>query len=114
MVYLVGRATPRIKNAEISLSDNFHVKFNKMIAKIPFEKMDIFISANLEKLLRKVKLFLMKWDNLLTKHLDKLKHINESPLIKKEENATSPHIFASPENAENSESSPVKIDDIKH
>ncbi|MBI4993823.1 hypothetical protein HZC33_02630 [Candidatus Wolfebacteria bacterium] len=114
MVYLIGRGTPRVKNAEISLSDDIHARLDKLIAKIPFEKMDIFLSVNLEKFLRKVKLSLIKWDNLLTKHLEKLKHANESPIMKKEER---PHIFASSETIENQEnkgSSAVKFDDIQN
>lgn len=82
MVYLIGRGSQKIVSQESS-TDNFHIRFDKLVAKIPFEKMDIFISAQFEKFLRKIKLVLMKWDNLLANHLGKLKKTNED-LIEKE------------------------------
>ncbi len=53
--------------------ETFHQRLDKLIAKVPFDKMDVFFTVSLEKTLRKMKLLLMKWDNLLTNHLRKLK-----------------------------------------
>ena len=74
IIYLIARAAPRVGDIEESFKkETFHQKLDKLIAKVPFEKMDVFFTVNLEKTLRKIKLLLMKWDNLLTNHLRKLK-----------------------------------------
>lgn len=74
IIYLIARAAPRVGDVEESFKkETFHQRLDKLIAKIPFDKMDVFFTVNLEKTLRKMKLLLMKWDNLLTNHLRKLK-----------------------------------------
>jgi len=74
IIYLIARVAPRVGDIEESFKKEiFHQKLDKLIARVPSEKMDVFFIVNLEKTLRKMKLLLMKWDNLLTNHLRKLK-----------------------------------------
>jgi hypothetical protein len=73
IIYLVARAAPRVGNVEESFrKETFHEKLDKLIAKIPLDKMDVFFNTCLEKIMRKTKLLLMKWDNLLTERLKKI------------------------------------------
>lgn len=78
MVYLIARAAPRVN--DVSNDDDIipHAKIDKMLAKIPMEKIDILFSISVEKALRKIKLLLMKWDNVVTAHIKKIKHANGS------------------------------------
>lgn len=79
IIYLIARAAPRVGDIEESFKkETFHGKLDKLIAKIPFERIDIFFSSNFEKMLRKIKLWLMKWDNLLAEHLKKIKQNNDA------------------------------------
>ena len=74
IVYLFGRAIPRISNIEENITKNsFQFKLDKFIAKIPFDKIDISFSTSIEKTLRKIKLLLMKWDNIVTNHIEKMR-----------------------------------------
>jgi len=73
-IYLIARAAPRVGDVEESFEkETFHAKLDKLIAKIPFEKLDEFFTLSVEKLLRKIKLLLMKCDNLLAIHIKKIK-----------------------------------------
>lgn len=86
IIYLIARAAPRVGDVEESFKkETFHEKLDKLIAKIPFEKIDIFFSSNFEKILRKIKLWLMKWDNLLSEHLKRIKRSNDAD-VKEEKN----------------------------
>ncbi len=73
IIYLIARAAPRVGDIEESFKDTFHGKLDKLIAKIPLERFDVFFSVSIEKILRKIKLILMKCDNLLAIHLKKIK-----------------------------------------
>lgn len=89
MIYLVARAVPRVSETEIktfSPGDSL----DRWIKKLPLEKMDAWLSSQLEKFLRKFKVAVLKLDNLLTKHLSNLKSVatEEKPTLfeKKEDN----------------------------
>lgn len=87
IIYLIARATPRVGDVEESFrKETFHEKLDKLIARIPFEKMDIFFSVWLEKTMRKTKLLLMKWDNLLTEHLKKVRKIGGASVNEEKKN----------------------------
>lgn len=74
IVYLFGRVIPRVNNIEENiLKDSFQFKLDKFIARIPFDKIDISFSTFIEKTLRKIKLLLMKWDNVVTNHIEKMR-----------------------------------------
>jgi ABC-type amino acid transport substrate-binding protein len=69
VIYLMARAVPRMGD-EISKPP---VKFDRWIDSIKLEKIDIFLNNFIEKFLRKIKLFLMKLDNVTNDYLDKIK-----------------------------------------
>ncbi len=84
MIYLLARALPRISDAEHANSANAS-SFDKMLDKLPMEKMDGAISSFFEKLLRKSKLIVLKIDNLLNNYLDQVK--KHSPARKEQHGA---------------------------
>jgi len=71
IIYLMARAVPRVGD-EISKPT---VKFDHWFGSLQLEKLDVILSNFLEKLLRKIKLFLMKLDNVTNNYLDKVKQI---------------------------------------
>src|SRR3989344_8106499 len=76
MIYLIARAAPRVGDIEEIFKKQPLGDFDKLIAKMPISKIDFILSAWVEKTLRKIKLILMKWDNLLSEHLNRVKKIN--------------------------------------
>lgn len=76
MIYLIARATPRVGDIEEIFKRQPLGDFDKLIAKIPIVKIDFILSAWVEKTLRKIKLILMKWDNLVSEHLNRIKKTN--------------------------------------
>ena len=77
IVYLVARATPRIdENIVFSKSKNSF--FDNIVHKLPLEKIDLMSSNLLEKLLRRVKIIILKIDNILTKKLGNFKSVSSS------------------------------------
>ncbi|MEK7574361.1 MAG: hypothetical protein AAB514_02435 [Patescibacteria group bacterium] len=70
IIFLVARALPRISEIEaVNIPER---KINRW-SSFPFEKIDIAINAFMEKILRKIKLILMKTDNMVSKRLNKFK-----------------------------------------
>lgn len=85
MVYLIARAAPRVgDNEEIFGKFSYTGRLDRLIAKIPFDKIDSTLSIFFEKFLRKLRLFLLKWDNLLSEHIKKIKKINGNDFQKEE------------------------------
>jgi len=76
MIYLIARAAPRVGDIEEIFKKQPLGDFEKLIAKIPISEIDFILSAWVEKSLRKIKLILMKWDNLLSEHLNRIKKTN--------------------------------------
>lgn len=72
MVYLFGRAVPRIGD-EVSPSAN---KFDHWFNSLRLEKVDVIFSNFLEKFLRKIKVVLMQMDNVTSNYLDKIRKGN--------------------------------------
>ena len=70
-IYLMVRALPRV--SEEGLPDFSRDYFGKLLKRLPLEKADAWVSAVLEKFLRKTKIVILKIDNLLTKHLASLR-----------------------------------------
>ncbi len=70
IIFLVARALPRISETESV--GVFEKKANRW-SSFPFEKIDAVINAFVEKSLRKIKLILMKTDNMASRHLNKFK-----------------------------------------
>lgn len=74
IVYLFGRAIPRVSDIEENIpKDSFQSRLDNLIARIPFDEIDIVFSTFIEKTLRKIKLLLMKWDNVVTSHINKMR-----------------------------------------
>lgn len=74
MIYLVVRGVSRVSDTvEEGLQNNQKSRFDKLVDFLPLEKIDLMLSEYFEKILRKIKLILMKWDNVVTGHLDKIK-----------------------------------------
>jgi hypothetical protein len=86
LIYLVARAIPRI-DENIVLSVSRKSFFNRIVSKVPLEKLDLMFNNLLEKILRKFKILVMKFDNVLTKWLSRFK-----PVTLKEKNIR-PNIF---------------------
>src|SRR3989338_7034843 len=71
ILYLLSRAIPRISDShEINHAPNF---FDRLIKKIPISRIDSALNLFLEKLLRKIKVLVMKADNLINTGINKLK-----------------------------------------
>lgn len=77
MIYLLARAVPRVNQ---SASDSPRKDyFEEFFKKLPLEKADAFVSFWLERGLRSLKVTVLKLDNLLTKHLQKLRPLSNGP-----------------------------------
>ncbi len=103
MIYLVARKVPQISDAveeEQPHSKNIFKRIDSFISSLPLEKIDFAVSNFLEKILRKLKLFLMKIDNQLTHHLEKFKTIKDA---NHKENSKKFALFEKVDNNENVE-----------
>lgn len=71
IIYLIARAVPRVsETVKFEQRENY---FDRIFKKLPIEKADAFVSMIMEKMLRKFKIVILRLDNLLTKHLQKLR-----------------------------------------
>ncbi len=68
VIFLAARALPRISETV----NTSKTKTNRL-SSFPFEKIDAAINAFSEKTLRKIKLILMKTDNMVSRQLNKFK-----------------------------------------
>ena len=88
MIYLVARAMPRV--TEIPKIEPAKDYFDSLVKKFPLEKWDMLATLWTEKFLRKLKIVVLRLDNLLSKHLSNLKPAatEEKPNLfeKKEDN----------------------------
>lgn len=73
MIYLVARAVPRISDEAISGIVKQPSKFDRIFSFLRLEKIDPLLHNFLEKFLRKMKLVLMKLDNIASSYLEKVK-----------------------------------------
>lgn len=77
MIYMISRGVARVNDvAEENPAAPQKSRFDKLVARLPMEKIDLLISEYFEKFLRKSKLSLMKLDNLVSGHLEKIKKTN--------------------------------------
>ena len=75
MVYMIARGTPRIDDR---LEEKEKSKLDRWFSKIPIEKIDITLSNFLEKFLRRLRVYLLRMDNFLVGHLNKIKSATQS------------------------------------
>jgi hypothetical protein len=73
VLYLVIRSLPRIEDDGVKEKRSIFEKW--LLSEAP-ERADLFLSNLLAKWLRKLKIFLLKMDNLLSRHLKKIKPRN--------------------------------------
>jgi len=73
MIYLIARAAPRVGD-DIAHDIGGHIsKLDRIFSHAQFEKLDVIFNNLVEKGLRKLKLLLMRLDNLTNKYLDRIK-----------------------------------------
>ncbi|MDD5060973.1 MAG: hypothetical protein PHN44_01660 [Candidatus Marinimicrobia bacterium] len=70
VIFLVARALPRISETETANAPKSRTNW---FSSFPFEKVDAAVNAFSEKTLRKIKLILMKTDNMVSRQLNKFK-----------------------------------------
>jgi len=70
MVYMIARGVPRIDDR---LEEEKKNKLDHWFSKIPIEKIDLALSRFLEKILRRLRVCLLRADNFLVSHLNKIK-----------------------------------------
>lgn len=75
IVYLIARGIPRIDD---TLREEPKNKIDHWFSKIPIEKFDIALSNFLEKFLRRIRIGLLRMDNFLVKHLNRVKTTNQT------------------------------------
>jgi len=86
IIYLIARTIPRTTNeSEVGGLPDQGLPgqrpaggFDKLVSKIPLAKIDAAIDSFLLKLLRKIKVLIMKVDNLLNIYLNKLRKNGQS------------------------------------
>lgn len=85
MIYLVGRAVPRVSDDASSRS---LIKTIRPFGDLTLEKVDLALNSFLEKTLRKAKLLILRLDNAISGYLDKVKKINGADRKNGEEKPT--------------------------
>lgn len=88
MVYLAARKIPRLDDTLESFSSEggggFFGKIGYFFDSLPWGRLDFLVSQFLEKILRRVRIFVMRVDNRLIHHLGKIKSLKDSHLQLKE------------------------------
>ncbi len=83
-VYVLARALPRVTSEEDRAAASG--RLDRIVAKIPFHKIDVQLTSFLEKLLRRVRLLLLKFDNFLSHHVRRLRASKEGQTNDKRSN----------------------------
>ncbi len=78
IIYLMARAVPRVTE----VGDTAHApgRFDRFLSRLPLHTIDERINIFFEKFLRRMKVVIMKSDNLVNKYLGKLKKHNKTQL----------------------------------
>ncbi len=74
-IYILARALPRVNSEEDRAAASG--RLDRIVAKIPFHKIDVQLTSFLEKFLRRVRVVLLKVDNLLSHHVRRLRASKE-------------------------------------
>lgn len=78
IIYLLARVIPRFhidKNITQQLGPP-NTFIDKLLGKLPLNKIDLTINNLLSRILRQVKVLILKFDNLINNYLNKLKKTN--------------------------------------
>lgn len=74
MVFIFARAVPRVNEGDAhSPTDALEKKLEQWIASLPLHKIDKGINLFLEKILRKLRILILKFDNIVHSILAKVK-----------------------------------------
>lgn len=76
VVFLFARALPRVSEEASAPTDLLEKKLEQWIARLPLHKIDHGINHFLEKALRKVRVIVLKFDNLVHALLAKVRSSN--------------------------------------
>lgn len=77
MIYLLARALPRVTDDQAVLPDGF---FDRLVDRLPLERIDTAASSFLEKTLRKIKILVQKLDNVINSYLEQIR--KHSPAVR--------------------------------
>lgn len=77
MIYLLARALPRVTEDEGVMPAGV---FDRLVEKLPLQRIDLMISAFFEKVLRKMKVLVSKFDNMINGYLAQVR--KHSPAVK--------------------------------
>lgn len=77
MIYLLARALPRVVDESGAIQSGV---FDRMVDKLPLQRIDLIISSLAERLLRKAKILVLKFDNVINSYLEQLRR--HSPALK--------------------------------
>jgi hypothetical protein len=81
-VYLMARALPRVTEDDSKISPLEYLE--KILSRLPVTKVDRLINLRLEKFLRKVRVMILRLDNLIHHYLNSKKENGEIEQLKKE------------------------------
>ncbi len=76
VVYLLAIAAPRVQDDQHFVDH----PVKNWARKLPLDRIDIFISTTSDKALRRIKVWILKADNLVSKHLNNHKDETIKPL----------------------------------
>ena len=82
IIYVMARALPRVTDTTPVSPKRDYV--GAFIKRFPLEKADATVTGVIDKLLRKLKIVILKLDNALSKHLQRLKEPHGSDTISKD------------------------------
>lgn len=107
MIYLVARALPRLPEEPRAGSAERAPDFlERLIGRLPLKKLDAATGSFLEKFLRRLRLFVLKFDNWIHQSITKVKAATESAA--QPETPPPPAVIEKPEQAlEKPEESPL-------
>lgn len=89
IIYLFARAMPRVSDAADRQKAGDYIE--QLLDRVPFEKADAFVSMVIERVLRKLKVAILKMDNLVTNHLRGMK-----PTLGPGKNQAAEQLFSGP------------------
>ena len=77
MIYLLARALPRVTDDHGVMPAGF---FDRLVDRLPLERIDVAASSFFEKTLRKAKVLVLKMDNVINQYLEQVR--KHSPAVK--------------------------------
>ena len=72
IIYLLARAVPRVRDEDLITATESY--FEKLIVKIPIHKIDSWFGAAVAKFLRRLRVIVLKLDNLLHRSITSVNH----------------------------------------